>query len=161
MPKRKDARPPEADGTRIETMRERDLDQVLEIERAVFPVPWSRESFRHELGNPRARNLVVRRGSEIAGYVCVWLVAGELKINNVAVRDGWRRRGLAARLIETVLEMADDEACDEATLEVRTSNLAALELYRRFGFREVGRRKAYYQDTGEDAILMTKALAAG
>ena len=65
MPKRKDARSPEADGTRIETMRERDLDQVLEIERGVFPVPWSRESFRRELGNPRARNLVVRRGSEI------------------------------------------------------------------------------------------------
>jgi ribosomal-protein-alanine N-acetyltransferase len=148
-------------GVQIEAMRKRDLAQVLEIEQAVFPVPWSRESFRHELGNPCACNRVARHGSEIAGYVCARVVAGELKVNNIAVRDAWRRQGVGARLLASVLELAQAEQCDEATLEVRSSNIAALTLYRRFGFRQVGRRKAYYQDTGEDAILMTKVLTDG
>ncbi len=155
---RKSAPRPEPAGTRVEAMRETDLAQVLEIERAVFPAPWSAEGFRYELSNPRARVLVARSGTEVVGYVCVWLLQCELKINNVAVRDDWRRRGLGARLLETVLQLGRSEGCDEATLEVRASNVVAVSLYRRFGFREVGRRKAYYRDSGEDAVLMTKAL---
>ena len=139
----------------IEVMAESDLDSVEAIERDAFPVPWPRESFRYELHNPRARNLVARVGTAVVGYVFVWLVAGELKINNVAVRRDFRGRGVGARLLEAVIEPARAQGFVEATLEVRPSNTEARALYERLGFREVGRRKQYYPDSGEDAILMT------
>lgn len=139
----------------IEVMAESDLDSVEAIERDAFPVPWPRESFRYELQNPRALNLVARIGTAVVGYIFVWLVAGELKINNVAVRRDCRGRGVGARLLEAVIESARSRGFVEATLEVRPSNLEARALYERFGFREVGRRKRYYPDSGEDAILMT------
>ena len=139
----------------IGVMVESDLDQVGAIERDAFASPWPRESFRHELRNPRAHNLVARIGTAVIGYVCVWLVAGELKINNVAVRRDCRGRGGGATLLEAVIELARSRGSEEATLEVRPSNLEARALYERFGFREVGRRKRYYPDSGEDAILMT------
>jgi len=142
----------------IEAMAESDLDQVEAIERDAFTVPWPRESFRYELRNPRAHNLVARLEGRVVGYVCVWLVAGELKINNVAVRRDHRGRGVGARLIEAVLDLGRSHDCFEATLEVRPSNAQARTLYERFGFREVGRRKRYYPDSGEDAILMTLDL---
>jgi ribosomal-protein-alanine N-acetyltransferase len=142
----------------IEVMLESDLDQVEAIEREAFSTPWPRDSFRYELRNPRAHNLVARVGTEVVGYVCVWLVAGELKINNVAVRCDRRGRGLGARLLEAVLDLARVRGCTEATLEVRPSNTEARALYERFGFREVGRRKRYYPDSGEDAVLMTLDL---
>lgn len=142
----------------VAPMTEGDLEQVLAIECVAFAAPWSRESFRYELANPRAGNLVVRRGAEVLGYVCVWAIAGELKINNVAVRADVRGRGLGATLLEAAIELGRARGCFEATLEVRPSNRAAASLYRRLGFQEVGRRQAYYQDTGEDAILMHKDL---
>ena len=142
----------------IEVMAESDLDQVEAIERGAFRVPWPRESFCYELRNPRARNLVARVGTAVVGYVCVWLVAGELKINNVAVRPDCRGQGVGAKLLEAVIEPARSRGFTEATLEVRPSNLEARALYERFGFREVGRRKRYYPDSGEDAILMTLHL---
>ena len=135
-----------------------DLSQVLAIERACFPTPWTWENFRFEIHNPCARSLVVRRGTEVLAYVCVWIVAGELKINNIAVRAEWRRRGLGAALLERVLRQARSEACEEASLEVRPSNRAAERLYRRYGFRRVGRKRRYYLDTGEDAVLMAADL---
>jgi ribosomal-protein-alanine N-acetyltransferase len=142
----------------IEVMVESDLDQVEAIERDAFPAPWPRESFRYELRNPRAHNRIARVGNAVVGYVCVWLVAGELKINNVAVRRDYRGRGVGARLLAAVIDLGRSEGCEEATLEVRPSNLEARALYERFGFREVGRRKRYYPDSGEDAILMTLPL---
>jgi len=157
MPKLIDERPEPRDFA-IDGMTEGDLEQVLAIEREAFTAPWSRASFRYELGNPRAGNRVVRRGAEVLGYVCVWAIAGELKINNVAVRADVRGNGLGAALLEAAIEFGRARGCFEATLEVRPSNRAAAALYRRFGFRAVGRRKAYYQETGEDAILMLKEL---
>jgi ribosomal-protein-alanine N-acetyltransferase len=144
----------------VDTMTEGDLEHVLTIERTAFAAPWSRESFRYELANPRAGNLVVRRGPEVLGYVCVWAIAGELKINNIAVRADVRGQGLGAALLEAAIALGRARGCVEATLEVRPSNLSAASLYRRLGFQVVGRRKAYYQDTGEDAILMYKDLGA-
>jgi ribosomal-protein-alanine N-acetyltransferase len=142
----------------IEIMLESDLDQVEAIEREAFSTPWPRDSFRYELRNPRAHNLVARVADQVVGYVCVWLVAGELKINNVAVRRDCRGHGHGARLLRAVLELARARGCSEATLEVRPSNAEARGLYERFGFREVGRRKQYYPDSGEDALLMTLDL---
>jgi len=157
--KENDADPLPIEGATLERLEERDLDQVLAIENASFASPWRREHFRYEIHDNRwAVNWVVRRGVQVLAYACVWELRGELKINNIAVHPPHRRAGLGRWLLRRVLAHAKAERCSVARLEVRTSNRAALELYQAHGFREVGRRKGYYQREGEDAILMERAL---
>jgi ribosomal-protein-alanine N-acetyltransferase len=143
----------------VSAMLESDLDGVLAIEEASFSVPWSRESFLFEIqANPYARSFVMRRGGRIVAFTCVWVVDDELKINNIAVDPGERRTGCGKELLRWVLDYGRSVGCTEATLEVRPSNQAALDLYAAHGFREMGRRKGYYRDTQEDAILMAAEL---
>jgi ribosomal-protein-alanine N-acetyltransferase len=137
-----------------------DLDQILAIEQASFQTPWTRRSFLFELReNPFAWNLVVREGERVVAYACLWTVDRELKINNIAVHPDDRGRGHGRRLLVEILSRARAKGCVEATLEVRPSNSAARSLYRSLGFHDVGRRKGYYEDTHEDAILMSATLA--
>ena len=89
-----------------------------------------------------------------AGYAGLWRVAGEGHINNVAVDPGYRKRGIGTEIIKKLMDDARKEGIKEFTLEVRPSNEAAIALYRKFGFDSEGRRKAYYQDNGEDALIM-------
>jgi ribosomal-protein-alanine N-acetyltransferase len=141
-------------------MTEDDLDQVLEIEAEAFLTPWSRRSFRFELHhNPHARNVVVRGEGGVRAYACAHLVAGELRINNIAVHGAWRRRGVGSELLSHLLDLGRSEGCRAAILEVRPSNRPARALYERHGFRVVGGRRGYYQDTGEDAVIMEKELS--
>lgn len=138
-----------------------DLPGVLEIERQSFPTPWSEASFRHELlENPYANLFVVRlpRGPGVAGYSSVWVVDRELRINNIAVHPGCRRRGIGTRLLEFLLRHGALHGCSEATLEVRPGNETALRIYEKAGFKPVGRRKNYYADTQEDALVMSRPL---
>jgi ribosomal-protein-alanine N-acetyltransferase len=140
-------------------MTEADLDSVLAIEREAFPTPWSRENFRFELeSNPFARNLVLKDGGQVVAYACLWIVGPELKINNIAVRADRRGMGLGRALLRTALRLAREGGCTDAELEVRPSNATARRLYESHGFREVRRRKGYYQDTHEDAIVMAAKL---
>ena len=140
-------------------MRASDLDAVLAIERASSPSPWGREHFLHEIrGNPHAYNPVVREGGRVVAYACTWIVEGSLEINNIAVDPAHRRCGHARALLSRSMERARAEGCDRAILEVRPSNESARRLYASFGFQEVGRRRRYYEDNGEDAILMARAL---
>jgi ribosomal-protein-alanine N-acetyltransferase len=132
---------------------------VLAIEAEAFPTPWTRDNFRFEIhSNPFARNLVVRLGNALLGYACLWVVGDELKINNIAVLREWRGRGVGTALLRRVFDRGRAEGCREAELEVRPTNDVARRLYERHGFREVRRRKGYYQDTREDAIVMTAPL---
>jgi len=146
-------------GWAFEEMTDADLDDVLFIEREAFPTPWTRENFRFELhSNPFARNRVIRENGEFIAYACLWIVGPELKINNLAVRKDRRGAGVGGRLLRQLLEYARAEGCTEAELEVRPSNEAARRLYAMHGFREVRRRRGYYQDTHEDAIVMAVAI---
>jgi len=140
-------------------MAEADLESVLEIERRSYPTPWTRDNFLFELReNPFARNLVLRSGPAVAGFACLWVVDRELKINNIAIGPEHRGRGHGRRLLRACLDLGRSEGCLEATLEVRPSNKVARALYEAHGFRTFGRRKGYYQDTREDAILMIAPL---
>lgn len=136
-----------------------DLDAVLAIERASFPTPWSRGAFVYELKeNQAARCWVGRVARELVGYLCVWEVKPELHITNLAVHPGWRRQGVARTLLGAILEDARRRGFTLAVLEVRPTNEEALGLYARLGFRVIGRRKGYYYDTGEDALIMEADL---
>lgn len=146
----------------IERMRASDLDEVLPIERASFTMPWSRGAFLYEMEqNQVARCFVLREAGRLVGYICLWEVADELHITNIAVHPDARRRGLGRMLVGRTLEDARDRALRLVVLEVRPSNTEARALYESFGFRVVGRRRGYYYDTGEDALVMEVTLSKG
>ncbi len=151
-----------ADAVIIRRMRLEDVDQVTLIDHLSFPTPWPRRAYLFELRhNPHARLLVAEKTSGalgqplIVGMLVMWLVLDEAHIATLAVHPDHRRRGIGARLLAQALRLAQREGARSAYLEVRIRNRAAQTLYRRFGFRVTGRRPHYYQDTGEDALLMT------
>ncbi len=144
----------------IERMRPSDLDEVMAIERVSFTMPWSRGAFLYEMEqNSAARCWVLREDDRLVGYLCLWDIADELHITNIAVHPRERRRGVARALLASVLDEARRRSSRLVVLEVRPSNVEALSLYESFGFRVVGRRPGYYYDTGEDALIMETDLA--
>jgi len=143
----------------LDRMRPDDLDEVVAIERESFTLPWSRGAFLYEIEQNRvARCYVMRDGAEVVGYVCLWEIGDEVHVTNVAVRPDLRRRGIGRSLIASIVEDARRRAARVVALEVRPSNREARPLYEAFGFRVVGRRKGYYYDTGEDALVMELLL---
>ena len=150
----------------LEPMIEDDLDEVLVIERVSFVTPWSRGAFLHELERNRvARCWVARQEGEegrrkVLGYLCVWEIGRELHITNLGVHPKARRQGIAGALLGGMIEDARGRGLTLVFLEVRPTNVEAMGLYERFGFRVVGRRKGYYFDTGEDALVMEADLTA-
>ena len=136
------------------------LEQVCAIERISFPQPWSFKLFLAELYNKQAMPLaaVTQPQGKVAGYLIIWLAADEAQVQNIAVHPGLRGRGVGRLLLSEGLELARRKGARTATLEVRPSNRFARRLYASFGFREQGIRPNYYQDQGEDAILMELAL---
>jgi ribosomal-protein-alanine N-acetyltransferase len=134
-----------------------DVTAIWAIEKASFPSPWSRWSFLTEWAT-RTATPGGRPSSptwQTWGYLIFWVVLDEMHILNLAVHPEHRRRSIARRLLAEGLAQARTLGAELAWLEVRTSNLAAQALYKSFGFREVGRRPRYYDDTQEDALLLT------
>jgi ribosomal-protein-alanine N-acetyltransferase len=144
----------------IRPMVERDLDRVCAIEQAVFPVPWSRRSFRHELRDvPNSCLWVAEAGGSVVGYLISWLIEDELHIGNIAVAPGRQGGGVGTSLLGRSLVAAAESGATSATLEVRVGNARAIDLYTRFGFEPVAIRKGYYSNDGEDAMVMMKDMA--
>lgn len=142
----------------VRRMTERDLDKVMAIEHESFTLPWSRESYLGELKNQFATYLVCDRQGELAGYVGVWVVFDEAHITQVAVNQQYRGQALGKLLMLEAEKVARQKKALRILLEVRPSNQAALAMYQGLGYVESGRRKAYYSDNGEDAIIMLKLL---
>lgn len=162
----------------VEPMRLRDIGEVMEIEHTSFPSPWSARAYRHELlENDLSHYFVVRQrqteraGSRllarihrslgvgkrppILGYGGFWMMAGEAHISTIAVQPDWRRRGIGELLLVAMLDRATELEASMATLEVRVSNVVAQNLYRKYGFQQVGLRRRYYRDSNEDALIMS------
>ena len=145
-------------GLVLRPMVEADLRAILEIEHASFGTPWRATHFLHELRNNRwAINRVGELEGAVIAYACLWCIHEELKINNIAVREDLRGRGVGRWLLLCLLREGLVRGCDVATLEVRPGNRTALSLYCSHGFEQVGRRRDYY-GPGEDALLMTLEL---
>jgi ribosomal-protein-alanine N-acetyltransferase len=163
----------------VELMQLADLRQVMAIEQAAFPTPWPVSAYRHELTQNDLSTYVVlrqqgtapgaswpqkvgrrlvhvaRRAPPVLGYGGFWMIVDEAHISTLAVHPERRGLGLGELLLVALIEAALLRGAREATLEVRVSNLVAQSLYRKHGFGQVGRRKAYYTDNGEDALIMT------
>jgi ribosomal-protein-alanine N-acetyltransferase len=148
----------------LERLRPADIPEVLAIERATFPFPWPGHAFLPDPEAFWARSLVLRDcsrpGSGVRGYVCFWVLEGEMEIQNIAVHPDDRGRGGGRHVMAGAMEDALAADCRHAWLEVRPTNEAAIALYRSWGFEMVGTRKGYYED-GEDALIMRAALNPG
>jgi len=150
------------DALEIRRLTYADLPQLIAIERRAFPTPWSMAMFVLELSKPAGVCLAALRGGEMLGYLVCSRYDTVWHIMNVAVDPEHRRTGIATAMLLDLFRRIDSQTA-RFTLEVRESNLAAIELYERYGFRAAGRRRRYYQDNGEDALVMwrTPATIAG
>ena len=141
---------------RIRTADENDIEELYEIETLCFEKPWSEDAFARTLANSLARIFAAEENGALCGYVsCYMLPPYECQIGNVAVKPDHRRRGIAAELLKALIKETEEAGIEEIDLEVRPSNKGAIELYKKFGFTENGRRKGYYEGK-EDAILMKR-----
>ena len=139
-----------------ETMRRRHLRRVLEIEDQVYPRPWTHRTFVSELTqmkNGTRYYLVAYVGDVMVGYGGMMFAGDDAHITNVAVDPAWQGKGVATEMMIDLVNLARDRQCQAMTLEVRHTNAAAQNLYRRFGFVPAGVRKKYYENT-DDAIVM-------
>jgi len=140
-----------------------DIEQVQAIDALSFALPWPKNSYNFELkDNQHSRCWVVEDGSQepkrIVAMAVTWLVVDELHVATIAVHPDWRGQGIGRRMMEVIMASARHENMLSATLEVRAGNITAQELYKKFGFVEVGRRRRYYKDNQEDALIMTVVL---
>jgi ribosomal-protein-alanine N-acetyltransferase len=152
----------------IRPMRLNDLDRVREIDQLSFSLPWPDSAFKYELiENQSSSCWVVEAPSaqgepgsaQVIAMCVVWLVVDEAHIATIAVHPQYRGQGIGKLLLDHILQDAVRRGLLSALLEVRAGNQVAIQMYRQFGFEEVGRRPRYYQDNHEDAVLMTLELA--
>jgi len=136
-----------------------DVGAVAELERLAFPTPWPQDAFVNELTiNPNARYIVAVLDGKVIAYGGMWVILDEAHITNVAVHPEYRGRKIGERLMRQLMGLAVLLGAFRMTLEVRPSNETARNLYRKLGFAEEGRRKNYYTDNNEDAIIMWVTL---
>ena len=145
----------------IRHMRQEDLEQVRAIDKVSFTLPWPESAYNYELNeNPLsllwvAEYIPVEGPSKIVGMIVVWMILDEAHIATIATLPDYRRQGIAQHLLVEALKEAIGRGGREATLEVRTSNIAAQKLYQKFRFEVAGNRLRYYRDNNEDAVIMT------
>lgn len=143
----------------VRLMELRDIEQIAQIERDSFTLPWSEQAFYNELtNNLLSHYLVIEDGDQIVGYGGMWTIIDEAHITNIAVRSGYRGLGLGERILRELKATAKYLGMKKMLLEVRISNEIAQNLYLKLGFEPSGTRKKYYSDNNEDALIMTAEL---
>lgn len=142
----------------IRQMTPADLDEVLAIEQYSFPTPWTRTVYENDLkNNPRSRFFVALNDSEdgeLLGYIGNWVIEDECHIGTIATKREMRGRRIAEAMLIHTARMSLAEGVTYIILEVRENNFAAINLYKKLGFKRVGLRRGYYRDTGENALLL-------
>ena len=140
----------------IEKMNSSHVSQIAQLEKICFSDPWSENSIASELGNKLAFWLVATEGEKVAGYVGSQTVMDETDMMNVAVHPDFRRQGIAEALVNGLVDQLKAMGSHCLTLEVRASNAPAIALYEKLGFSEIGRRRNYYRNPREDALILRK-----
>ena len=131
-----------------------DAEAIAAIEAKSFAMPWSREDFWRETQNELATYIVGELDGRIVAYAGAWVSFNQAEVMNVAVEPEFRGQGIGTILFGELIEAVKLRGATSITLEVRPSNTAAIKLYESFGLRSVGRRRGYYIDNGEDALIM-------
>ncbi|HZJ83666.1 MAG TPA: ribosomal protein S18-alanine N-acetyltransferase [Clostridia bacterium] len=141
----------------VRPIKNQDIDDILYLETLCFSTPWSRGALKGEIeSNHCARYMVIEKKDRVIGYGGMWIILDEAHITNIAIHPKHRGQGLGEAIMKALIDTAIELKIDSMTLEVRVSNLVAKNLYRKLGFTEVGIRKGYYTDDGEDALIMWK-----
>jgi ribosomal-protein-alanine N-acetyltransferase len=139
-----------------------DVAQVIAIDQVSFSLPWPKSSFHFELtDNPASRCWVAELDGRVAAMLVAWFIVDEIHIATIATHPDFRKQGIGEKLLLFTLQSAKNEGAVSSFLEVRENNDAALNMYRKFGYVENGRRVGYYKDNGEDAILMNLDSLSG
>ena len=142
-------------GAKIRAMKERDIPRIMEIEQASFITPWTEGMFRSQLKfKDRMINFVLLESGVIVGYAAVCIAHDEIHLLSIAVAPEKRTRGFGEKMLVAVMKSGRARGAVRVILEVRAGNETARRFYRAHGFSEIGMRRAYYADTGEDAIVM-------
>ena len=137
-------------------MQAEHVPQVAQLEQCCFSLPWSENAVRGELTNPLSLWLVAVDDDTVAGYIGSQSVMGEADMMNVAIAPNYRRQGIGERLVSTLVTQLKERGIYSLTLEVRASNVAAISLYHKLSFVQVGRRHNYYSAPKEDALILRK-----
>lgn len=144
----------------LKPIQKSELTQVLALDQSCLGGLWSLEAYQREIDSPNSSLLALWLYSEeseiMVGFGCFWAILEEAHITILAVHQDYQGRGLGKFLFFSLLEDAIERKLERATLEVKLSNQVALSLYKKFGFQVAGRRKGYYQKTGEDALILWK-----
>lgn len=140
----------------IHNMQKENLEQIAQIEKISFSMPWSEKSFEEALDNPNAFYIVAEEEGRVAGYCGAYLILDEADVNQVAVDSSRQNQGIGRKLMEALLERLEQAGASAVTLEVRKSNRAAIALYESLGFITEGIRKNFYEKPVEDALIMWK-----
>jgi len=144
-----------ADEIEFRPMKPEDIPEVMEIECSSFPTPWNEEIFRGDLlDNPNSKYIVGVIDDSVATYAGIWILNDVGHITTIAVRKDLLRKGLGDVTLIELMELGRKSGVEKFTLEVRESNEEAIRLYEKYGFRRIGRRKNYYKEISEDAIVM-------
>lgn len=140
-------------------MKVSDIDDVYQVEKSAFSMPWSKENFKSEMKNRLARYIVAEDETQkIVGYIGFWYIIDEAHITNVAVHKDYQGKKIGRGLMEAFIDKCEEDKMYSMTLEVRLSNKIAQNLYKEYGFLPGGIRKEYYSDNKEDALIMWKQL---
>ena len=132
-----------------------DVGSVAALEKECFASPWTQETLSEETDNPTAVFLAAKQDGKVIGYIGSNNILGEVFITNIAVKNEYRRTGVASLLLDTLIKKCKSEKAVYITLEVRKSNFAAIKLYEKYGFSLVGERMNFYSNPDENALLYT------
>ncbi len=143
---------------KIRPMTIKDLPQVLAIENRVFSDPWPEEAFLDGQYHPDHHFIVAQKDSEITGYAAYYCDVGEARLTNIAVAPEYQRKSIAKKLLNYILDIVKKEKCEYIFLDVRPTNLAAIDLYKKYGFEKAYIRPGYYDNPPEDAFVMVRRL---
>lgn len=132
-----------------------DLELMKDTLYSDFDNFWSYNVLKNELQNNNTTYIIAKENSEIIGFAGIMICLDEATLNNIVVKKSCRGRGVGSELLEAIIELCADLKAKTLTLEVNVSNIPAINLYKKFGFKDLGKRKKYYNNTN-DAIIMTK-----
>ena len=145
------------DNAQIYKMTMSDLDEISDILYSDFDDFWTVSTLKSELQNPNSQYIVTKLNNEIVGFGGIWKAVDDIHITDIVVKKSFRRQNIGSILLKQLIALAEKENITSITLEVNSNNIPAQKLYEKFGFKRVGLRKKYYNNT-DDAVIMTKNL---
>lgn len=145
------------DNIKISAMTLSDLDSISDILTCEFDDFWNYNLFKSELENKNSMYIVAKLNNQIVGFAGIWFSVDDIHITNIVVKKNCRNQKIGSLMLNNLIELCENQTQKSITLEVNSNNIPAQKLYQKFGFKNVGIRKKYYNNT-EDAIIMTKTL---